>query len=150
MAAGNSGNLKTLINLSLNGLRSRRNDASEILVDCIEPECNVKQKTYRVIVKHYNAKHTHLSHNVLGMQCNYCKWNCHKSLGCFTTHMQKKHDLTVYMDTVLTLQAVKKPKYAKHTPICSRMRSDTHALNRKLKAEERVAAKVAKKASKLA
>ena len=42
MAAGNSGNLRNLINLSVNGQRSRRNDASEILVDCIEPECNMK------------------------------------------------------------------------------------------------------------
>ena len=38
----------------------------------------------------------------------------------------------------------------KYTPICSKMRSDTLALNRKLKAEERTAAKVTKKASKLA
>ena len=150
MASGNSGNLKTLINLSLNGLRSRMNDTSEIKVDCIEPECNVKQKTFRVIVRHYNAKHTHISHNVLGIQCNYCKWSCHYNLGCFTVHMQQKHDLTVYMDTVLNLQAVKKTKYGEHTAICSGMRADTHALNREKKAEERAAVKAAKKASKLA
>jgi hypothetical protein len=54
------------------------------------------------------------------------------------------------METVLTLQAVKKPKHVKHTPICSRMRSDSVALNRKLKTEKRAAAKVAKKAYKLA
>ena len=139
MASGNSGNLKTLINLSLNGLRSRRNDVSEIKVDCIEPECNVKQKTYRVMVKHYNAKHTHKSYLVLGMQCNYCKWNCSESLRCFTSHMQQQHDLTVYMETILTLQAVKKPKHVKHTPICSGMRSDSVALIKKLKSDERAA-----------
>ena len=148
MAAGNSENFRNLITLSVHGQRFRGNDASEILVDCIAPEYKIKQKTYRVIVQHYNEKHK--SHLVLGMKCNYCVWNCSESLRCFTSHMQQQHDLTVYMETILTLQAVKKPKHVNHTPICSRMRSDSVALNKKLKSDERAAARVVKKASKLA
>ena len=148
MAAGNSENFRNLITLSVNGQRFRGNDASEILVDCIVPECKIKQKTYCVIVQHYNAKHK--SHLVLGMKCNYCEWNCSESLRCFTSHMQQQHDETVYMETVLPLEAVKKPKHVNHTPICSRMRSDSVALNKKLKSDERAAARVVKKASKLA
>ena len=148
MAAGNSENFRILITLSVNGQRFRGNDASEILVDCIAPECKIKQKTYRVIVQHYNEKHK--SHLVLGMKCNYCEWNCSESLRCFTSHMQQQHNETVYMETVLPLEVVKKPQHVNHTPICSRMRSDLVALNKKLKSEERAAASVLRKAAKLA
>ena len=48
MAAGNSGNLRTLINLSVNGQRSRRNDASEILVDCIVPDGRIETEAMRL------------------------------------------------------------------------------------------------------
>jgi hypothetical protein len=145
-----TGNIKISIKLSLNGLRSRRNDASEIKVNCIIPDCTVKQKTFRVMARHFNEKHTHTSYKVLGIQCDHCQWSCHNNLRCFTVHMQQKHDLTVYMDTPINLKAVKKTKFSNHTAICSAMIAESHALNKEKKAEEKAVVKAAKKEAKLA
>jgi hypothetical protein len=145
-----TGNIKISIKLSLNGLRSRRNDASEIKVNCIIPDCTVKQKTFRVMARHFNEKHTQTSYKVLGIQCDHCQWSCHNNLRCFTVHMQQKHDLTVYMDTPINLKAVKKTKFSNHTAICSAMIAESHALNKEKKAEEKAVVKAAKKEAKLA
>ena len=147
MAGGNSDDFKNLLTLSVNGQRFRGNDASEILVSCIVPECKIKEKTYRVMAIHYNEKHR--SHLVLGMKCNFCEWKCSESLRCFTSHMHQQHNETIYMDTELLLEAVRK-YYVDHTPICSKMRSDLIALNKKLKSEQKRAATVLRKAAKLA
>jgi hypothetical protein len=144
-----AGNMNISIKLSLKGLRSRRNDASEIKVNCIIPDCTVKQKTFRVMARHFNEKHTQ-TYKALGIQCDHCEWSCHNNLRCFIVHMQQKHDLTVYMDTSLNLKAVKKTKYSNHTFICSAMIAENLALNRVKKAEERVVVKSTKKKAKLA
>jgi hypothetical protein len=144
-----AGNMNISIKLSLKGLRSRRNDASEIKVNCIIPDCTVKQKTFRVMARHFNEKHTQ-TYKALGIQCDHCEWSCHNNLRCFLVHMQQKHDLTVYMDTFLNLKAVKKTKYSNHTFICSAMIAENLALNRVKKAEERAVVKSTKKKAKLA
>jgi hypothetical protein len=147
MAGGNSDEFKNLLTLSVNGQRFRGNDASEILVNCIVPECTIKERTYRKMAIHYNEEHR--SHLVLGMRCNFCEWKCSESLRCFTSHMSQQHNKPVYMDTELPLEAVRK-YYVDHTPICSKMRSDLIALNKKLKSEQKRAATVLRKAAKLA
>jgi hypothetical protein len=68
-----TGNIGITIKLSLNGLRTRKNDVSERKVDCIIPDCTVKQKTFREIARHFDEKHTHTSQNVLGIQCDHCQ-----------------------------------------------------------------------------
>ena len=143
------GNMNISIKLSLKGLRSRKNDASEIKVNCIIPDCSVKQKTFRVVAKHFNEKHAE-THKALGIQCDFCEWSCHNNLRCFMVHMHQNHDVTVHMDTFLNLKAVRKTKYSNHTFTCSAMIAENLALNRVIKAEERVVVKSIKKKAKLA
>jgi hypothetical protein len=137
------------IKLSLKGLRSRKNDVSEIKVNCIIPDCTVKQKTFRVVAKHFNEKHAE-THKALCIQCDFCEWSCHNNLRCFMVHMHQNHDVTVHMDTLLNLKAVRKTKYSNHTFTCSAMIAENLALNRVIKAEERVVVKSIKKKAKLA
>jgi hypothetical protein len=143
------GNMNISIKLSLKGLRSRKNDASEIKVNCIIPDCSVKQKTFRVVARHFNEKHAE-THKALGIQCDFCEWSCHNNLRCFMVHMHQNHDVTVHMDTLLNLKAVRKTKYSNHTFTCSAMIAENLALNRVIKAEERVVVKSIKKKAKLA
>jgi hypothetical protein len=143
------GNMNISIKLSLKGLRSRKNDVSEIKVNCIIPDCTVKQKTFRVMARHFNEKHAE-THKALGIQCDFCEWSCHNNLRCFMVHMHQKHDLTVHMDTFLNLKSVRKTKYSNHTFTCSAMIAENLALNRVKKAEERVVVKSIKKKAKLA
>jgi hypothetical protein len=137
------------LKLSLKGVRSRKNDVSEIKVNCIFPECSFKQKTFRIVAKHFNEKHSP-SYRALGIQCEFCEWNCYYNLRCYMVHMHQNHDVTVHMSTVLNLKSVRKSKYSKHSFTCSAMIAENVALNRELKVEERAVVKSLKKKDKLA
>jgi hypothetical protein len=112
--------------------------------------CDEKQKTFRVIAKHFKNKHS--SKEVLGIPCDMpsCEWACNKNLKCFTEHM-KKHNITADMDTKMTLVIVRKTRYTDHTAICNTMKAETLAANKEKKDQEKVArkeAKIAKKTNK--
>jgi hypothetical protein len=143
MATGNNG---ATLHLTFIGLRTRKNDVSERKVDCVMPGCNEKQKTFRVMARHFKEKHT--SKDVLGIQCDICEWACYKNLKCFTVHM-KKHNITVDMVTPMTLKVVRKTKWTDHTAICNTMKAETHAINKEKKDREKAAEKAAKKEAKI-
>ena len=109
---------------------------------------------------HYNKEHK--SHLVMGLGCNFCSWKCSESLGCFINHMSQQHGRAVYMNTHLPLEAIKKYQ-AKHSPICTNMKSElvwqkrqllskqnreATVLRKTAKRAEKAAAKLAEKAAK--
>ena len=153
MAGGNSNVFKNQLALAINandnGKRYRGENVSEIQVNCLE--CSIKPKTYRKMVIHYNEEHK--SHLVLGMGCNFCTWKCSESLRCFISHMSQQHGRAVYMNTHLPLEAIKKYQ-AKHSPICTNMKSELVWQKRQLlskqKREATVLRKTAKRAEKTA
>jgi hypothetical protein len=137
------------LKVSLKGVRSRKNDVSEIKVNCIFPECSFKQKTFRIVAKHFNEKHSP-SYRALGIQCEFCEWNCYHNLRCYMVHLHQNHDVNVHTGTVLNLKSMRKSKYSKHSFTCSAMVAENVALNRELKIEERAVVKSLKKKDKLA
>ena len=162
MAGGNSDLFKNQLALAINakdnGKRYRGENVSEIQVNCLE--CSIKPKTYRKMAVHYNKEHK--SHLVMGMGCDFCTWKCSESLGCFISHMSQQHGRAVYMNTHLPLEAIKKYQ-AKHSPICTNMKSELVWQKRQLlskqnreatilrktaKRAEKAAAKLAEKAAK--
>ena len=162
MACGNSDLFKNQLALAISakdsGKRYRGENVSEILVNCLE--CLIKPKTYRKMAVHYNKEHK--SHLVMGLGCKFCSWKCSESLGCFINHMSQQHGRAVYMNTHLPLEALKKYQ-AKHSPICTNMKSElvwqkrqllskqnreATVLRKTLKRAEKTAAKLAEKATK--
>ena len=137
------------LKVSLKGVRSRKNDVSEIKVNCIFPECSFKQKTFRIVAKHFNEKHSP-SYRALGIQCEFCDWSCYHNLRCYVVHLHQNHDVNVHTGTVLNLKSMRKSKYSKHTFTCSAKVAENVALNRELKIEERAVVKSLKKKDKLA
>ena len=82
-----------------NPARKRKSESAKKLVDCVDENCSNKQKTYRVIARHY--ENTHSETHVLGIKCNSpaCVWYCYKDLGCFVEHMKKVHGVKVTVDS---------------------------------------------------
>ena len=120
-----TGNLSAELRLSvLNSMRKRTTEIAEKKVDCLMEGCDEKQKTFRVIARHFKNKHS--SKEVLGIHCDMpsCEWACNKNLKCFTEHM-KKHNITADMDTQMTLVVVRKTRYTDHTAICNIMKAET-------------------------
>ena len=53
-----TGNLGTELHLTvLNSMRKRTSEIAEKKVDCVMPGCDEKQKTFRVIARHFKNKH---------------------------------------------------------------------------------------------
>jgi hypothetical protein len=136
------------LKVSLKGVRSRENDVSEIKVDCIFPKCSVKQKTYRIVAKHFNQQHSP-SYRALGIRCEFCDWSCYHNLRCYVVHLHQNHDVKVHAGTILNLKSMRKSKFSKHTFTCSAKVAEHVALTRELKIEERAVVKSLKKKDKV-